>query len=76
MLLKLLTLILVIYLVVKFSRHVMKTLFYMVFNEPQKVQRERKKRPADGNVDIDYVPNDYNSSKAGSGDYVDYEEVK
>jgi hypothetical protein len=37
------------------------------------------KRPADGNVNIDFVPKGdkiKNTSKGREGDYVDYEEVK
>lgn len=47
------------------------------FNTNQ--QRSQHRKPADGNVNIDYIP-DQKKNKKGSGqikggDYVDYEEV-
>ncbi|MFY0651453.1 MAG: DUF4834 family protein [Cyclobacteriaceae bacterium] len=40
-------------------------------------QRPKQKRPADGNVNIDYVPNEKKKPKTDKGgDFVDYEEVK
>lgn len=38
----------------------------------------QQKRPADGNVNIDYVPNKDKKSKESfkGGDYVDFEEIK
>ena len=35
-----------------------------------------KKKPADGNVNVDYVPDKNKDKDFGGGDYVDYEEVK
>lgn len=44
------------------------------YNQPQ---QPKQKRPADGNVNIDYVPSEATKSKTDKGgDFVDYEEVK
>jgi hypothetical protein len=46
----------------------------------QRQQSNHQHKPKDGNVSIDYVPQDQrkkgNPSDFGGGDYVDYEEVK
>jgi hypothetical protein len=79
MILKFLTFLLVIYLIIKFSRFILRSIYYMVVDEPkQKVNHKERRRPADGNVDIDYVPNGKNSRTANQkdDDYVEYEEVK
>lgn len=42
-------------------------------------EEQRRKRPADGNVNVDFVPSDFKERKSKEirgGDYVDYEEVK
>jgi hypothetical protein len=42
-------------------------------------KNEFVKRPADGNVNIDFVPKEdkpKNTNKGREGDYVDYEEIK
>jgi hypothetical protein len=75
-LIKIFAIFLIIYFLLKFSKFILKSLFYMVVDKPQE-KVNQKKRPKDGNVDVDYVPNDYNKSKTSrSGDYVDYEEIK
>lgn len=40
--------------------------------------RQQQKRPADGNVSIDYVPEEKSKKRAGmkGGEYVDFEDVK
>lgn len=79
---KLLTLILVVYLIIKFSRYVLKAFYYTLTGDQVNNQNpKRRKRPSDGNVDIDYIPDDYNKSrsdhhKGAAGEYVEYEEVK
>jgi len=60
----------------------MKTLFSGFANNQQNFQKEQNpthKKPKDGNVNIDYIPNS-NKSKPDKknfpgGDYVDYEDV-
>jgi hypothetical protein len=76
-LIKLIAFILIIYFLMKFAKYILKSLFYMVVDKPQEKVHQERKRPKDGNVDIDYVPNNHNKSKTShSGDYVDYEEIK
>ncbi len=54
----------------------------MVVSPSKERVNQNRKRPTDGNVDIDFIPNDYNKSKTShhtshkSGDYVEYEEIK
>jgi len=83
MLLRLLLIIFIVYLIVKFSAYVLRAFYYNLTGEqPHKRTAGRtRRRPVDGNVDIDYVPEDYNKSKAdqqhgSKGEYVDYEEIK
>ena len=48
-------------------------------NTFERGQRPQQKKPADGNVNIDYVPDakrDKKSQKFKGGDYVDYEEME
>ena len=82
----LLILFLIGYVLFKFSGFIVKFLFANAYKQQQQFQRNQRsnttghsKRPADGNVNIDYVPK--GSEKPGSkpgfkgGEYVDYEEV-
>ncbi len=60
----------------------MKTLFSGFSNSQQNFQRDqntRQRKPADGNVNIDFIPGSGKSKSImkdfKGGDYVDYEEV-
>lgn len=76
-LIKFIAFILVIYFLIKFGKFILKSIFYLVMDKPQDRVNHRKARPKDGNVDIDFIPDDYNKSNgAHKGDYVDYEEIK
>lgn len=60
---------------------VFRFLFGAPANERQRAKSGRagqqfKKKPADGNVNVDYVPDKNKDKDFGGGDYVDYEEVK
>lgn len=71
---------LILYLVFRVGGFFMRTLFGSTTMNRQGEFRNRgqqKVRPKDGNVDIDYVPED-RDKKDGyeGGDYIDYEEVK
>lgn len=78
----LLILFLVFYLFIKVGGFIMKTLFSGFSNQQQgtgRNQNTQTKRPADGNVNIEYIPNSNKSNPTKKdfkgGDYVDYEEV-
>lgn len=64
---------LVAYVLYKFG-----SLFYRAgANSQQNNKNFQQRRPAGGNVNIDYDPNDNKRKKGGGkGEYVDYEEVK
>lgn len=53
-----------------------------VQNQQQRYQRHARpssQRPADGNVNVDYIPNDkkaHHNRNFNGGEYVDYEDVK
>jgi hypothetical protein len=79
--------ILCFYVFYKVSGYFFRFLFYVLGNRAQhninktfeQQQRASKKaKPADGNVEIDYVPNSGKGNKNDfkGGEYVDYEEVK
>ncbi len=79
---KFLTFLLIVYLLIKFSRFLIRFVINMVVTPSNERVNHNRKRPTDGNVDIDFIPNDYNKSKTSyhsnhkSGDYVEYEEIK
>lgn len=83
MLLRLLLVFLIVYLIIKFSKYVLKAFYYTLTGDQpgERTAGKGRKKPVGGNVDIDYMPDDYNKSrvdrKNGSkGEYVDYEEIK
>lgn len=77
---------LVCYLIYKLGGFLLRTFFISLGNkmqESQSFQQSRSnyqhRRTTNGNVDIDYVPKNGNSTKGKEfkgGEYVDYEEVK
>ena len=83
----LLILFLIGYIIFKLSGFLFRTLFYKAYQQ-QQAQRAAGQRsqaqgyarsPADGNVQIDHVPQSNSKDKSkpefNGGDYVDYEEV-
>lgn len=81
----LLIIFLVGYVIYKISNFFFKVMYFSAAKQ-QAAQQEQSqsnngyaRRPADGNVNIDYVPKEEkpkNTNKGNIGDYVDYEEVK
>jgi len=73
----------VIYLFVKIGGFIMRTLFSGFVKNQQNAQHNQNtqyKKPTDGNVNIEYIPDSKKTkptNKEGfkGGDYVDYEEV-
>jgi len=73
--------ILFIYLVVKVSGFIMKTIYRLmggqVHQQTRASSRSQQKKPSDGNVNVDYMPkNGKHSKHYDGGEYVEYEEVK
>lgn len=68
----------VCYVTYKLGGYVLRALHGTLGNDPnQRNFKNRPKRKTDGNVDIDYVPQDKKENKGfKGGEYVDYEEVK
>lgn len=81
----------VIYIIYRVSRYLARTYFmsYMgkvnqqmndqAQRQYQQQHQQSQQRRADGNVNIDYIPNQKSSSKtskSADGDYVDYVEIK
>lgn len=75
---------LVLYLISKIFGFFIRTFFGRVANQQRQHQqtnaRQGHKKPAGGNVNIDYVPGDTKPASEEKdfrgGDYVEYEEVK
>lgn len=78
----LLLLFLIIYIVAKLGGFIMRMLFsgYSGQTRQQSYQSGGQRKPKDGNVNIDFNPNDSRRSKSSGnfkgGDYVNYEEVE
>lgn len=81
----LLIIFLVGYVIYKISNFFFKVMYFSAAKQQAAQQEQNQsnntyaRRPADGNVNIDYIPNEpkpRNSTKNSEGDYVDYEEVK
>ena len=75
--------ILIISLLLYFAFRAFSSIFRLLFGVPETTGRgrnfrETRRQPGEGNVNIDYVPEDdkKRSEKRGGGDYVDFEEVK
>ena len=75
--------ILIISLLLYFAFRAFNSIFRLLFGVPETTGRNRnfhdnRKHPGEGNVNIDYVPEDgkKGSKKYRGGDYVDFEEVK
>ncbi len=79
----------VIYIIYRVSRYLARTYFMSYMGkvnqqmndqaQKQYQQQQRQQRRSDGNVIIDYIPNQKNDSKkqkSTDGDYVDYIEIK
>ena len=66
------------YLIYRFGKLLFK-FFYLISGEQEDRARttfEGKRRPVDGNVNIDKVPDkDRSKNRYQGGDYVDYEEI-
>ena len=79
----LLILFLVFYIIFRLSGYILKYVVRHVLKNAQEEHRSfngqsRQRRTADGNINVDYVPNDKKGrKKSGKGDeeYIDYEEV-
>ena len=71
----------VFYIFIKIGGFIMKTLFSGFTNQQnfQKNQQPQQRKHKEGNINIDYMPNEKKSSPTKKnfpgGDYVDYEEV-
>ena len=78
--LKFLTILFIVsYVTYKFGGYLMKALYTVLGQDPNRRNfRDDNSRRSDGNVNIDYVPQDRKKDNRGykGGDYVDYEEVK
>ncbi len=82
----LLLLFLFIYVIAKVGGFIIRTLFSGFSGQARQQtyrshdQRTQQRQPMDGNVNIDYNPQEKNRSKHGGnfkgGDYVNYEEIK
>jgi hypothetical protein len=73
-------LVFITYLFFKLGGFILKTV-YMILGGGSAAPRQEKsyyRRPADGNVNVDYVPNSQqkgSNPSPGKGEYVDYEEI-
>lgn len=82
----LLIIFLIIFIFVKVGGFIMRMLFSGFVKKyqdtsNQNYRQSQRKKPADGNVNIDYIPSEGNKGKSSNsdykgGDFVDYEEVK
>ncbi len=67
------------YVTFKLGGFLMKALYSVTGQDPkQRNFRDGNRKKGNGNVNIDYVPEDGKQGKSGykGGEYVDYEEVK
>ncbi|WP_194777264.1 DUF4834 family protein [Pararhodonellum marinum] len=63
----------------KLLEYFMKSKFKKFVDQMKATQQENqpKRKPADGNVNVDYIPKEHlHKKEIKGGDYIDYEEVK
>jgi hypothetical protein len=65
------------YVTFKLGGFLMKALNVAAGRDPNQNSKKQSRKSADGNVNIDYVPNDKKDGDGyKGGEYVDYEDVK
>jgi hypothetical protein len=73
---------LVIYLLIKFSNFIFKIMLSILGGGKAHQQGKKRTKPKDGNVEVEFGPDDNNNGrkkgkrKYDDGEYIEYEEVK